>query len=274
MEFDLRTCDSALNFIINFMNMTEFEFMTDYMNKSGNDFENFWNRNLDRIKSVDISKLRIMAFHVLASLDNCEEIKKRGIMNLQRVLTSDTILSHILMDNGIVFDIQNKILNYNGKQYDINYEHYKGRNSTDMEERISKISRRVFDDFFVNGFLANDDIFGYITEIHRRPEFLKDLSELLPEAKKVEEYWRENAKSYRIDFYATIDQTQRFNFSLDELDDPPFEDWIELNDDMKVKKWMLSAAIKRYHDNIDEEYLYIKDNVTIPPKQIISYTLI
>lgn len=40
-------------------------------------------------------------------------------------------------------------------------------------------------------------------------------------------------------------QVHRFNFELDEYMDPPYEDWIELNDAMKLKKWMLSHTIDR-----------------------------
>ena len=46
---------------------------------SGNDFEVFWERNIDRIAKVNVHDIKVMAFHVLGSLDQCEEIKKKWI---------------------------------------------------------------------------------------------------------------------------------------------------------------------------------------------------
>lgn len=39
---------------------------------------------------------------------------------------------------------------------------------------------------------------------------------------------------------------------------------------MKLKKWMLSHAIDRAHDDLGMTFLYVKDDVTIPTNQIIS----
>ena len=86
-----------------------------------------WERNIQRIQNIDISQLRILAFHVLGSLDCCEEIKKNGLWNLQMILSGDTILSRILKEHGIHFDITNKLLYAGSKEYDIDYEHYRGR---------------------------------------------------------------------------------------------------------------------------------------------------
>lgn len=272
MKFDLRTCGSARYFILDFMKMNIGEIRKLIIN-SENDFETFWQRNIDIIKDVDISNLRIMAFHVLGALDDCKEIKENGLMNLQAVLAGNTIMSSLLKKSGICFDIKNRTVSYNGKVYDIDYEHYRHKNFlTKIEEALDKVAHRVFYDFCVNGFLLNDDVLNYGTDIHERPEFLMTLAELFPEAEKLECYWKCHAKSYRIDFYATIDQIHRFNFELDEWRDPPYKDWNKLDDEMKIKKWMLSHAIDRVHNRLGDIYLYIRDDVIIPPNQIIDYT--
>ncbi len=273
MVFDLRTCDSAYRFVLGFMRMTPDEFITERTIECENDFEKFWRHNIQRIQNVDISHLRIMAFHVLGSLDGCEEIKKNGLRNLQMVLTDDTMLSRLLRDRGIYFDIIERRLYAGSEEYDIDYEHYRGRHFlTGKEETLDRISYRVFYDYCVNGFLVNDNVLNYGTRIHERPEFLMSLGELLPEAQKVERYWETHADSYRVDFFVTKDQVHRFNFELDEFRDPPYEDWIDLDDDMKIKKWMLSHAIDRAYDDLNELYLYIKDDFIVPPNQIVSYS--
>ncbi|WP_205087639.1 hypothetical protein [Veillonella magna] len=155
--------------------------------------------------------------------------------------------------------------------YDIDYEKYRNHHFlTGLDEKLDRVAHRVYYDFCVNGFMANDNVYNYGTNIHERPEFLMTLGEVFPQAQKVENFWRSKAKSYRVDFFVTVDQVHRFNFELDEYRDPPYEDWDELDDEMKLKKWMLSHVIDRAHDDLGMTTLYIKDDVTIPANQIIS----
>lgn len=271
MDFDLRTCDAAYYFVLDFMGMTPDEYITERIINCENDFETFWSRNIERIKSVDISGLRLMAFHVVGSLDECREIKENGLMNLQSVLSKETILKKLLEKAGVTFDIPNKLVSCNGNTYDIDYEKYKGHHFlVGMDKKLNRVAHRVYYDFCVNGFMANDNVFNYGTNIHKRPEFLMRLGELFPQAEKVESFWGAKSKSYRVDFYATVDQVHRFNFELDEYRNPPYEEWFDLNDDMKLKKWVLSHAIDRAHDDLGMTILHIKDDVIIPANQIID----
>lgn len=271
MDYDLRTCASAYYFILDFMGMTQDEYITELAIECDNDFEQFWERNIDTIAKVDISDLRIMAFHVLGSLDGCKEIKENGLMNLQDVLSSNTTLCKLLGKAGIKFDIQGKTVSCNGKVYNIDYEQYRHSHFlTGIDEELSSVAHRVFYDFCVNGFLLNDNVFNYGTDIHKRPEFLMTLGRLFPQAQKLESFWISRAKSYKIDFYATIDQVHRFNFELDELRDPPYVGWFELDDEMKIKKWMLSHAIDRAADGLSMQCLYVRDDVVIPREQILK----
>ena len=271
MDFDLRTCDAAYSFVLDYMGMTSDEYNTERIINCENDFETFWNRNIELIKSVDISELGLMAFHVVGSLDGCREIKETGLMNLQMVLTEETILKRLLERIDITFDIEHRLVNCQGKSYDIDYEKYRNHNFlTGIDKELYHVAHRVYYDFCVNGFIANDDVYNYGTNIHKRPEFLMTLGELFPQAQKVESFWRSKAKSYRVDFFATVDQVHRFTFELDEYRDPPYEDRFDLDDDMKLKKWMLTHAINRADDDLDMTILYVKNDVIIPANQIIS----
>lgn len=272
MVFDLRTCDSAYDFVLEFMGMTSREFFQNYYVDSNKDFEDFWGNNNPRIKKANISDLRIMGFHVLGSLDDCEEIKTKGLWNLQKVLGNDTMLSRMLKKEGIIFNISDKLLYCGKTKYDIDYDHYKNKEFlTETEIILDTISHRVFYDYCINGFLVCDNIFDYGTQIHERPEFLMRLSELLPGAQKIEEYWKAHSISYKVNFYVTVDQVQRFNFELDEQNDPPYDGWFYLDEEMKIKKWLLNHAINRAYDELHQEYLYLKDSVIVPSEQIMSY---
>ena len=44
----------------------------------------------------------------------------------------------------------------------------------------------------------------------------------------------------------------------------------ELDDEMKIKKWMLSYAVDRAPKKLDTQFLYVKDDVIISPEQIIE----
>lgn len=151
------------------------------------------------------------------------------------------------------------------------YEKYRNRHfSIWSDEKLNRIAHRVYYDYCVNGFLLNDDVLNYGTSIHERPEFFMTLVELSSEAEKLDEYWRNHSKSFVVNFYATIEQVHRFNFELDEWKDPPYEDWNKLDDEMKLKKWMLSHAIDRANNCLGMQSLYIRDDVIIPPIQIES----
>ena len=159
----------------------------------------------------------------------------------------------------------------NGEKYDIDYEKYHSRHFlSGLDEKLDRIAHRVYYDYCVNGFLLNDDVLDYGTSIHERPEFFMIFVELSPEAEKLDEYWKNHSKSFVVNFYATVEQTHRFNFELDEWRDPPYEEWKELDDEMKLKKWMLSHAIDRANNDLGMQFLYIRDDVIIPPTQIES----
>lgn len=271
MEYDLRTCDSAYKFVLEFMNMTDGDYFSEFFIECEKNYELFWKRNIERIESVDISRLKIIAFHIVCSLDECREIKINGLMDLQKVLSQDTMLKRMLEKSGIEFDLPNKCIICDGKKYDIDYDNYLGKvDLTGDEENLKNVARRVFYDYCVNGFMYNNDVTSYGANIHERPEFLMTLSKLSKKAEELECFWKSNAKSYRIDFYATIDQVHRSNFELDESKDTPYNDWNQLNDNMKIKKWLLSHAIEKTENDYGEAFLYIKDGVIIPSSHIIE----
>lgn len=273
LHFDLRTPDSAYAFILSMCKITGQEFIEDFYVNCSADFETFWEKHYSQLKNIDSDRIKIYAFHITGSLDHCNSIKKYGILNLQSMLSSPSILNEMLNKYGVQINIERKLLFYKNKTYDIDYSNYRGKfNLYGLEKHLSSIAYRVSYDYTVNGFLCTDDIFSYGTNIHLRPEFLLDLANAFPELKVLEEEWVSKTCSYRIDYYTYTKQLQRFNFSLDEYRDPPCENWDYLNDNEKIIKWMLSHAISRAFEELGETYLYLKDELGVPPNQIISYT--
>lgn len=150
-----------------------------------------------------------------------------------------------------------------------------GRLDADEErEKLSRIALRVDHDFCVNGFLSNPDVKAYGGQVDKRPEFLSYLTERFPELKAVKKQWEQESTSYQVVFFAYPHQTARFQFELDANYDIPFPDWLELSDDLKMKKKLLSLALNTAYDGPGEQYLYIKDGCYIPPEQIIAYDVL
>jgi len=266
-DFDLRTPDSAYEFLLSFFNMSGEEYIEELIINSSSDFEKFWDRNAAKVNEISIDRIRVWGFHVVGSLDECGEIRCQGLKNLQKVLAGDTLLSRILKSNGVYFDVERRLLFYKGKEYNVDYDWYK-RNDYSMppEKYLKPIAHRVYYDYCVNGFMMNDDVFSYGTDIHKRPEFLMKLSAAFPELKKIEDEWAERSKGFKVNFYATIDQVHRFSFDLDETEE-------ELTDEeiMHIKRWMVRYAIERANNNLfSEVFLYVKDEIDIPPEQITS----
>lgn len=206
--------------------------------------------------------MRIVAFHIVGSLDECKEIKENGLEDLQKVLSSDTTLSRELKKVDVQIDIANKLISCDDNSYILN---------TESSGPLFFVSNRLLNDYCINGFFFNDDIFNYGNMVYKRPEFLMNISELFPKVRSLDELWKRKSKSYKINFYATVEQIAEFTFELSNELDPPYRDWGILSDDMKIKKWLFSHALERARDNLEtEEFLYIKNGVIIPPEQIIS----
>ena len=271
LTFDLRTPDLAFEFVLNMLNMTGRDFTQEYFVNCNHDFEELWRKNYHHLKTIHADEIKIMAFHITASLDDCESIKENGIHNLQEVLSCDSIMNQMLSKYGVQINIDECTLVYKGRVYNIDYADYKGRfNLHGIDKHLSSISYRIYYDFTVNGFLCCDNVFSYGTNIHLRPEFILDLVNAFPDLQIMQEEWINLSNSYRIDYFAYVDQLHRFNFSLDEYRDPPCEEWDQLNDNDKIVKWMLFHAIDRAYDELGQTYLYLKDDLSVPPEQIIS----
>lgn len=268
--FDIRTQDAAYDFVLEFLGIRGEDLIMQYRVECQCDIFEFIELHYNKIKEKDISDLKIMAFHVLGSLDDCKEIRNNGLINLQEALSRDTVLHRLLKKANLQFDIEKRKLFYGAEEFDIDYDKYRNECFLNpIEKKLCNIGHRVYYDYCVNGFLLNDDIKDYGTEIHKRPEFFNRLTEMFPEVEKLERYWKSKAVSYRVDFYVTIDQIHTFNYGveLDKISEYDLQFW---DIDMEIKKWMLSLACSRAFDECDMKCLYVKDEVAIPVSQIVS----
>jgi len=237
----------------------------EYIVECGKDLELFWERNKSKFDSLDIHDVRFVAFHVTGSLDDCDEIQKHGIGNLQYVLSCDTTLSKLLGKCDIHFDIESRTMIIGKAKYNIDYDFYLRRGTKSLiEERLESVAYRIYYDFCIDGFMYNDNVENYGTDIHKRPEFITTLIELSPKAEKLDAYWKSISKPYKVFFYAVADQIHKFTFDLEENCNP-----YTVYEQDAVKKWMVINAVDRAFEPCHECVLYVRDNVHILPEQII-----
>lgn len=268
--FDVTSPDNAFDFLLTALEAQPSRLVSEYLLDYAGDADLFVEHNKHRLDSLDLNEVCFVAFHVTGSLDDCEEIKRNGIRDLRYVLSRNTMLSTLLRRAGVVFDIDNRIMRINEKSFDIDYDHYRSRIClTSEEECLESIAHRVCYDFCVDGFLVNDDIEGYGTKVHERPEFLIHLARISSGANQLELFWRKESRPYKVFFYATLEQIQKFTFDLEKNRAPYTK-----NEQEAVKAWMLRLALNRAFNHSDEQYLYINDHMHIPPKQIIRCELL
>ena len=265
--FDVTTPNSAYNFLINTLEIRSDDLIMEYLVECRRDSKLFCERNKHRFNDFNIRDVRFVALHVTASLDDCKEIKENGIRNLQYVLSHDTMLSRLLKRCGFSFDIEKRVMLVNGIFFNIDYENYRGQSFlTPEEECLNAIAHRVYYDFCIDGFWVDDNVEGYGTNIHERPEFISTLTKLSPKVEQLENSWKNKSKPYKVFFYATVEQIQKSTFNLETNYDP----YTEVEEDI-IKNWMVSMALDQAFGPEGEHYIYIRDNEYIPPEQIIRY---
>lgn len=269
MDFDLRTTDSAYYFVLDVLGYTGEQFIDDYIVECNRDYELLWSKHYNQLKHIDSNKIRIWSFHITGSLDHCKSIQEEGLRNLHYALSVDSKMAQMFRKYNLEFDVENKMMYFEGVSYNVDYRKYQNRcNLYGKDEQLSSIAYRLSKDFCVNGFMCNDNFLSYGFDVHIRPEFIIDLVNMFPQLSELDLEWRRNSTSYKVNFFAYIDQLERYNFDLDEYRDPPYDMWYELNDNDKVIKWMLGRAIDRAFNELGDTYLYVKSDLHIPPEQI------
>ena len=267
VTFDVTSSDSAYDFLLDTLGLKPDELIMEYLVECDGDVDLFVEKNEYRLEDLCLQDVHFIGFHVTASLDDCNEIKANGIRDLQYVLSHDTMLSRFLKLGGIQFDIENCLMYINGQRFDIDFENFRRKILlSPKEELLDPIAHRIYYDFCLDGYWASDNVEGYGTDIHKRPEFISKLIKIPPKANSLDAYWRSKSKPYKIFFYATLDQIHKFTFGLEKNTDAYNED-----EQKAVKRWMMRVAMQQAFEPRGDLYIYIADHQHIPVEQIIKY---
>ncbi|QGH20224.1 hypothetical protein [Clostridium butyricum] len=268
--FDITNFETALSFLCNYLAINEeqvINFITS--NSKDYDIEEFIDEFSINIDSLDIDNVKAVVIHTTTNNDECNTIKKYGLLNLQQAVTVNTPLKLYLKRWKIVFDIENKTMWLNDKLFDITYNNRNNPYHADYDEALQDIARKLYFDFQINGFFCTEDVREYGGRVHERPEFLNNLSEKFKH-KPIEDKWKENSKCYLIKFSSMLDYFTHFTFYKDK--DEYLEDF---NTKVILKRWLINKALYVIWNNLHfggnpEIIAYMKPEVIIPYSDILE----
>lgn len=269
MNFDLRTYESALNFLTEFTSVSESEIILHLLDVKFDmgeaKFCDVFRVDLDRLSVLDV---KYIVSHVTTTNDNLKSIKQYGLRNLQEVLNSDTPLKNFLKTQGFLVDIGNRILRYGGKEFSIQCG---GRDTIDrhsVEYALHSIGLKIYNDHQISAFLLMKDDTSYGGLVHERPEFLFNISKLCKF--DIEKMWKCQSHPYVIEFRADFEQIEHYTF---------YRNVHEYNDDSAdrtvLKEWLIDHAFQRTCNGLiksswSDIYAYIKPDAVISPEQFVN----
>lgn len=220
------------------------------------------------IEKIDVENLEIVAFQVTSNSNDCADIKKYGLRNLQWVLSNDTELNRFLDENHIRFDIEKKLMHIDDISYDVDFEKYRNLDVISKRgEQLYRIGHKLYYDFQINAFLFCKDIYDYST-IHETPEFFYTLSSLNEVTKGIDKKWKKICKSYVVKFTSKLKDFAYFTFYENEREymDDKQNNWSAL------RRLLISKAVESaFGDSASQIFAYMKPDTVIAPENIIEY---
>ncbi len=168
MIVDIRTPDYAFDSLLNFLDISDRDFINTYA-KFQKDIDKVWKEFINCVETKSIKDIEFIAFQVTSNSNNCAEIKKNGIRNLQWVLSNLSDLRNIFAEHEIYFDIKNKKMFYKTDIINIDYAYYCGENNlSSREKKFKEISRKIYNDCQATVFFSMNDVKKYGTRIHEK----------------------------------------------------------------------------------------------------------
>ncbi|UNT55362.1 hypothetical protein [Lysinibacillus capsici] len=274
MIFDMTDYSSNIKSLTDFLGLSEEE-ISDFVLESTDviDFLEAFDIKDEKLLEKDIE---LVSLHSTASIDNCESIKEKGIINLQDAVSQNTPLKDYLLTKDIQINIDEKYILFKGNKLDISKE-IEGYCLEDEDEYRNRVIHKFYGDFQINGFLSHKNVLTYGGNTRKRPEILWDLARLLKD-EKIELDWVRDKKNQHhiIKFKQPINYYIYFTFEA-EYEDSDYgitksnleylpRDVVEV----KVKKWLLQKSINILRYGVYEIFSYVHPKVKIAPKDIME----
>lgn len=194
-------------------------------------------------------------FHVTTSANDCTAIKKYGILDLkQAYICKESEIRIFLDQHGVLLDLDNGLLTFNGRTYDITFYSEKCPRTGTQEYLCQSIGRKFYYDYTTCGFLSVWERSPYGGQVHCRPEILWDIDNLLRLDLSGE--WEQSHFPYEITAHV---KGSDIVFDGDE----------DQSDKDKVLMYLTMAYDTAFGEPF-EHVLLMKNGVQIPPTDIIE----
>ncbi len=198
--------------------------------------------------------LEFVYFHVTTSANGCSAIKKHGILDLKSAyLCKESELRLFLDHHGVLIDLDRCLLSHMGKNYDISYSAGMCPKSETSEYLCWLIGRKFYYDYTTCGFLSVCEQNPYGGQVHRRPEILLDIDNLLKTHFSHE--WEQSHLPYEIAAHVSGD-----NIIFDGDDQ---------SDQDKLLMY-LTMAYDTAFEKPSEHIILMKNDIQIPADSIIE----
>ncbi len=201
----------------------------------------------------DFKDFQFIYFHITTSANRCKSFIEHGILDLQKsYMCKDSELRTFLDAHHIKIDLDNETLIHNDKVYSIHFGPCPKHNTTDYH--CWSIGRKFYYDYTTCGFLSVWDRSPYGGYVHRRPEILMDIDNLL--GLHLSQEWATSHLPYQIT--AKVSGNNIVYCGDDDT-----------SNEQKVISYLTQAYTTAFgypHENI----LLLKNGVQIPPKDILE----
>lgn len=194
--------------------------------------------------------------HITTSANACREIKENGLIDLGSVYKSpDSELRMFIERHGIEIRLDCNCLKYGNRYFDISFDNLPGLSDTEDTETYKAwlIGRRFNYDFCVNGFLQIDPKSIYPGYVHKRPEILQNIDDLLH--LNLSKEWAQSHSTYEV-----IAKVSGRNLVCDSE---------QPTSDGKVIYYLCQAYNAAYGDR-STIVAILKNNIQIPARDILQ----
>ncbi len=276
MIYDLTSFECAAKSLKEFIKIVDIRKIFHYVSSNKDnynyvDFCEYLNIDFD---GLDISNIYLKVIHISTNNNQCNDVKKIGLLNLQDTINSENELSIYIKSKGINIDIENETIQYRNHLYNkLDYLDKSTDYSINFEE-VKDTFRKLYKDYQINGFICNEKPVEYGGNIRYRPEILNNLS-LMTHNNSIEQDWvsKCNNMCYSIEFKAHVYDFIWFNYQGDFKSNEEYMD----NRNFYIKKWLINSALSvisssLFYDSLPEIYAYLNFNHKVLPNDILTIT--
>ncbi len=204
MLYDIRDADKAASTLERITGVSSGVWLAEGMKNVRRIDYTDANKDIERIIKryngyrLCVNDLEMVITHVTTSGNGCVSILKDGIIDLKNAYQKrDSELRIFLESKGIDILLDSNCLKYRGKYYDISFDDCPWDHESE-EYAAWSVGRKFYYDFTVCGFFSINGNRPYGGNVHRRPEILLDLDNLLKT--DLQRDWMQSHQAYEIVF--------------------------------------------------------------------------